>query len=248
MNGKLLVIGTPIGNISDLGSRALDILGKVDTIACEEPKDTKKLFFYYEIPFPKRFIKCNDGNEKASANGILKLLQNGENVGLCSSAGMPGISDPGFRVISVAIENNIEIDIIPGPSAMTTALVGSGLPTNSHLFLGFPPRKPIRQKKLLEQEKTTAHTLIFYVSPRQIKEFLEIAKDILGDRIGAVAKDLTKKYQHFYRGRISEIIHEIGEEDFKGEAVVVIAGFNKREVETEEDEHPFNRLPPRRSS
>ncbi len=118
----------------------------------------KSSFFYYEIPFPKRFIKCNDGNEKASANGILKLLQNGETVGLCSSAGMPGISDPGFRVIAVAVENNIEIDIIPGPSAMTTALVGSGLPTSSHLFLGFPPRKAIRQKKAFRaREKYSPH-------------------------------------------------------------------------------------------
>jgi 16S rRNA (cytidine1402-2'-O)-methyltransferase len=141
MAGKLLVIGTPIGNISDLGQRAIEALGTVDTIACEEPKETKKLFFRHEIPFPKRFVKCNDGNEKASANGILKLLKQGETVGLCSSAGMPGISDPGFRVISTALEQGVEIDVIPGPSALTTALVGSGLSTSSHLFLGFPPRK-----------------------------------------------------------------------------------------------------------
>ncbi|MBF0381425.1 MAG: 16S rRNA (cytidine(1402)-2'-O)-methyltransferase [Magnetococcales bacterium] len=248
MNGKLLVIGTPIGNIGDLGRRALTALGEVDTLACEEPKETKKLYFHYEIPFPKRFIKCNEGNEKASANGILKLLQNGETVGLCSSAGMPGISDPGFRVVAVAVENSIEIDIIPGPSAMTTALLGSGLPTSSHLFLGFPPRKAIRQKKLLEAEKTTTHTLIFYVSPRQIKEFLQIALDILGDRVAGVGKDLTKKYQHFYRGRISEILQEFGEEEFKGEAVVVIAGFSKRNTDDEQDDHPFNRLPPPRRS
>jgi 16S rRNA (cytidine1402-2'-O)-methyltransferase len=247
MRGKLLVIGTPIGNISDLGERAIQALGEVDTIACEDPKETKKLFFHYKIPFANRYIKCNDGNEKASANGILKLLQKGERVGLCSSAGMPGISDPGFRVISTAVEHNIDIDIIPGPSAMTTALVGSGLPTSSHLFLGFPPRKPVRQKKLLELEKTTTHTLIFYISPRHIKEFLELAKDILGDRNGAVAKDLTKKYQLFYRGKISKILQELGEEEFRGEAVVLIAGYNKSEDEPEE-EHPFNRMPlPRRS-
>ena len=249
MAGKLLIIGTPIGNMSDMGGRALEHLGSVDIVACEEPKETKKLFFHYEIPFPKRFVKCNDGNEKASANGILKLLEQGETVGLCSSAGMPGISDPGFRVVSTAIENNIEIDVIPGPSAMTTALVGSGLPSSSHLFLGFPPRKPVRQKKMLEQEKTTPHTLIFYISPRHIKEFLDIALTVLGDRVAAVAKDLTKKYQRFYRGRISEILLELGEEDFKGEAVVLLAGFNKRETEEEEEEeHPFNQLPARRSS
>lgn len=247
MNGKLLVIGTPIGNIADLGERALLALGQVDTIACEEPKETKKLFFHHEIPFPKRFIKCNDGNEKASANGIIKLLKQGENIALCSSAGMPGISDPGYRVVSLALKENIELDIIPGPSALTTALVGSGLATNSHLFLGFPPRKPIRQKKLLEQESETPHTLIFYISPRHLKEFLQLANTTLGDRQGCVAKDLTKKYQRFYRGTLSEILTQLGEEEFKGEVVVLLAGFSKSRV-AEEDSHPYNRLPLRRSS
>ncbi|MBF0453402.1 MAG: 16S rRNA (cytidine(1402)-2'-O)-methyltransferase [Magnetococcales bacterium] len=247
MAGKLLIIGTPIGNLADLGQRALAGLAEVDIIACEEPNETKKLFYHYQIPFPKRFIKCNDGNEKGSANGILKLLERGETVGLCSSAGMPGISDPGYRVLSTALENSIEIDIIPGPSALTTALVGSGLASSSHLFLGFPPRRPVRQAKLLEQEKKSQHTLIFYLSPRHIKEFLSLAQEVLGDRDGCVAKDLTKQYQQFFRGKLSEILLTLGEEAFRGEAVVLIAGFDKRKKAEEEEEHPFNRLPiPRR--
>ncbi|MBF0448242.1 MAG: 16S rRNA (cytidine(1402)-2'-O)-methyltransferase [Magnetococcales bacterium] len=246
MAGKLWVIGTPIGNIADLGERALAVLGQVDILACEEPKETRKLFFHHEISFPKRFIKCNDGNETASANGILKLLQNGETVGLCSSAGMPGISDPGYRVISTAIEANIDIEVIPGPSALTTALVASGLASSSHLFLGFPPRKPVRQKKWLELEKNTAHTLIFYLSPRHIKEFLELARSVLGDRNGCIAKDLTKKYQRFYRGKLTEILAELGDEPFQGEAVVLLAGFDRKERELQECDHPGNRLPIRR--
>ncbi len=246
MSGKLLIIGTPIGNMADIGARALEVMGQVDTIACEEPKETKKLFYHYDIPFPKRFIKCNDGNEAASANGILKLLTAGESVGLCSSAGMPGISDPGFRVISSALEHNIAIDVIPGPSAMTAALVGSGLPSSSHLFLGFPPRKPVRQKKLLEQEKTTPHTMIFYLSPRHLREFLQLCLEIFGDRKAAIAKDMTKKYQRFHRGMISEILQELGDAEFRGEAVFLVAGFDKRQT-AEKDEHPFNRLPIRRS-
>ncbi|MEO1337199.1 MAG: 16S rRNA (cytidine(1402)-2'-O)-methyltransferase, partial [Myxococcota bacterium] len=147
----LYVIGTPIGNLEDMTFRAIRIMREVDVLACEDTRQTRKLLTHFEIPKPQQMFSCNQINEHNSRQGIVKLLDAGRTVGLVSDAGMPGISDPGYQVVTAAIEGGHRVEVIPGPSAGITALISSGLPASSFYFAGFPPRKPGRRKKLLTE-------------------------------------------------------------------------------------------------
>ena len=220
--------------------RAVRILGEVDALACEDTRVTKNILHRYEIAFPSHIFSYHEHNEMRAADKVVELLQNGQNVALCTDAGNPGVSDPGYRAIAKARELDLPVDVIPGPSAVTTALLASGLPTSSFLFKGFPPRKEGQRQRFLESEKELAHTLIFFESKHRIVKFLKSALIVLGNRQCAVCIELTKKFEQIVRGYLSEVIETLEKTNIKGEITVVIAGnhpkFIAADEQTEENE------------
>ncbi|MEM7678583.1 MAG: 16S rRNA (cytidine(1402)-2'-O)-methyltransferase [Myxococcota bacterium] len=223
----LYVIGTPIGNLEDMTFRAIRILREVDVLACEDTRQTRKLLTHFEIPRPSQMFSCNQINEHNSKQGILKLLDAGRSVGLVSDAGMPGISDPGYQVVSAALEAEHHVEVIPGPSASITALIASGLPASSFYFVGFPPRKPGRRKKVLTALQNIEATLLFFESPHRLGAFLADAHEVLGDRPAAVSIELTKKFEGTERTGLAELAERYADQTVRGEVTVTIAGLHK---------------------
>ncbi len=228
--GTLYLIATPIGNLEDISFRAIRILKEVDVLACEDTRVTRKLLNHYEIPKPALMFSHHEHNENRSAPGIVKLLDEDKTVALCTDGGFPGISDPGYRLINLAAEGKHEIVVIPGASAVPTALLASGLPSSSFLFRGFPPNKTGQRKNFLAKDLDLPHTLIYFESPQRIVGMLNDALEVLGDRQGAVCFELTKKFERVHRGYLQEIIHELESDSavLKGEISVVIASNNAK--------------------
>ncbi|MBP8128673.1 MAG: 16S rRNA (cytidine(1402)-2'-O)-methyltransferase [Candidatus Hydrogenedentes bacterium] len=222
--GTLYVIATPIGNLEDLSFRAVRVLGEVGAVACEDTRVTPRLFERYDIPRPRTWFSCHEHNEEHAAKRILGLLDAGVAVALCSEGGCPGISDPGYRVISASIEAGHEIVAVPGPSAVHVALLVSGLPTSSYTFKGFPPRKPGARARFLEMERDSPHTLVFFESPFRLAALLGAAHEILGDRCAAVCVELTKKFEQARRGYLSDLQKWYDTHEVKGETTLVVAG------------------------
>ncbi len=219
--GKLYLVATPIGNLGDITLRALETLRLVDFVASEDTRHTGVLLKHFEISKPQ--IAFHEHNERQAAPRIIQMLEEGRSVALVTSAGMPGVSDPGFVLVRDAIAAGIEITAIPGATAFVTALVLSGLPVHSFTFRGFPPNKPGKRRHFLEEDKDSPYTLIYYESPFRLRKLLEDALEVFGDRPAAVAKELTKLYESIRRGRLSELLMNL-EENPKGEYVVLIAG------------------------
>jgi 16S rRNA (cytidine1402-2'-O)-methyltransferase len=225
--GTLYVVSTPLGNLEDITLRALRILKEVDFIAAEDTRHTGLLLRHFGIHKP--LTSYFEGNELKKGEWILSRLKQGEQAALVSDAGTPGISDPGFRLIQTAIENQIPIVPIPGPSAVIAALSISGLPTDAFLFKGFLPHKSKRRRDLLKPLEETKETLIFYESPHRLKETLGDILEILGDREMVLTRELTKVYEEMIRGRVSIIQSQIGERKLKGEITLVISGKTRKE-------------------
>jgi 16S rRNA (cytidine1402-2'-O)-methyltransferase len=224
--GSLYIVSTPIGNREDITLRALHILKEVDLIAAEDTRHTILLLRHFGIQTP--LTSYFEGNELKKKEFILSKLKQGHRVALVSDAGTPGISDPGFRLIQTAIENQIPIIPIPGPSAVITALSVSGLPTDAFLFKGFLPHKSKKKKDFLQQLEGIRETLIFYESPHRLSETLNNIFDILGDREMVLTRELTKVYEEVIRGKVSEIQTQIGERKLKGEITLVISGKTRK--------------------
>ena len=222
--GTLYVIATPIGNMEDVTYRAVRILGQVDVLACEDTRLTRKILSRYEIPSPTTVISYHEHNEEKAGERILSFLENGKTVGLCSDAGYPGVSDPGYRIIAEARHREIRVEVVPGSGAVTTALVSSGLPTSSFTFLGFPPRKRGPRRRFLEHEAAAHHTLVVFESPHRIGALLSDAAAVLGDRQAAVCVEMTKKFEEIHRGFLSDLIQRFEDRSLRGEITVVIAG------------------------
>ncbi|MDQ1355217.1 MAG: Ribosomal small subunit methyltransferase [Acidobacteriota bacterium] len=220
----LYIVSTPIGNLDDITYRAVQVLGNIDALACEDTRQTRKIFTRYDIPAPKIFFAYHEHNEEAAGRKIIKLLQEDKRIALCTDAGTPGISDPGYRIISEAIKQGFHVEIIPGPSAVTSALLASGLPTSSFTFKGFPPRKPGQRKKFLTMEKDLPHTLVFFESPQRVEAFLMDALDTLGNRMAAVCIDMTKMFEEIHKGFLEELVQLFTGKKIKGEVTLVIAG------------------------
>jgi 16S rRNA (cytidine1402-2'-O)-methyltransferase len=223
----LHIVATPIGNLQDLTPRALEILKTADMIACEDTRRTWALLSAFDIPRPE-LISYRQGNEERIATRILQATQGGRTVALCSDGGYPGISDPGYRLIRRAAQENIPFDVIPGASAVTLALLSSGLSTSSYTFKGFPPRKPGALKRFFEDEAAMPHTLICFESPFRIGKSLQAAFESMGDREAAVCLELTKLHERTERGFLSDLIALFDGKKIKGEAVIVIAGNNPK--------------------
>ena len=232
--GTLYLVATPIGNLEDITQRALRILEELGALACEDTRITRKILSRYNIRKPKFFFAYHDHNELQASRRILGLLADGISVGICSNAGTPTISDPGFRATQIAIKNGFPVVTVPGPSAVTSALSISGLPANQYTFLGFPPRKSGKRLGLLKQEAPSPHTLVFYESPYRLASFLSDALTILGDRQAAVAVELTKKFEHVHHGWLSDLAELFSHETIRGEITVVIAGNNVKFIKKKE--------------
>jgi 16S rRNA (cytidine1402-2'-O)-methyltransferase len=229
--GILYIVSTPIGNLEDITLRALRILKEVDLIAAEDTRHTGLLLKQYGIQKP--LTSYFEGNELKKKEIILSKLNQGERIALVSDAGTPGISDPGFRLIQIAIENQIPVIPIPGPSAVISALSIAGLPTDAFLFKGFFPHKSKKRRDLLIQLVEVRETLIFYESPHRIAETLKDIVEILGDREMVLTRELTKLYEEILRRKVSGIQKQIGERKLKGEITLVISGKTRKGREAE---------------
>ncbi|MGE5342246.1 MAG: 16S rRNA (cytidine(1402)-2'-O)-methyltransferase [Candidatus Omnitrophota bacterium] len=232
----LYIVSTPIGNLDDLSYRAVKILGSIDALACEDTRHTRKIYSKYDIPLPKIVFSYHEHNEEFAGKKILTLLGEGKQVALCTDAGTPGVSDPGYRIVSDAIAAGFPVDVIPGPSAVTCALLASGLPTSSFTFKGFPPRKPGQRKRFLEMEKEAPHTLVFFESPHRVQTLLTDALHVLGNRRAAVCIDLTKVFAEIRNDYLENLSKQFEDKQVKGEITVVIAGCNPK-FKKEDEEH-----------
>ena len=219
----LYLVATPIGNLEDITLRALRVLKEVDFIACEDTRQTQKLLSHYGIP--TRTVSYHEHNEMTKAAELIVDLESGAKIALVTDAGMPGISDPGFRLITLAIRHHVPVVPIPGASAFLAALVASGLPTDSFRFSGFLPVKSGQRRKLLESVRDSPRTQVFYEAPHRLLETLTDVVEVLGsERHVVVAREVTKIYEEFLRGRAVEVLEQLKSRgDVKGEITLLIA-------------------------
>lgn len=219
--GTLYLVATPIGNLADITHRALQILNDVDLIACEDTRHTHKLLNHYGLS--TKTISYHEHNEQKRATELIDRLKQGTNIAVVSDAGTPSISDPGFRLVRAAIENDVPIVPIPGPSALITALIAAGLPTDEFFFAGFLPARANARRTRLSELQSVPGTLIFYEAPHRLAQTLKDAYEILGEREAVVARELTKLHEEIRRGRLSELTTDYTEKtDARGEIVVLI--------------------------
>lgn len=219
--GTLYLVATPIGNLEDISQRALRVLGEVDLIACEDTRHTRTLLNHFLIT--TKTISYHEHNERERASELAARISAGDSIALVSDAGTPGINDPGFRLVRACIERGINVVPVPGATAFVSALVASGLPTDEFYFAGFlPPRQHARRLRLAALRAVPA-TLVFYEAPHRIAGALADAREILGEREAAVARELTKLHEEIARGRLSELVERFsGERGARGEMVLVI--------------------------
>ena len=216
----LYVVSTPIGNLKDITLRAIEVLKTVDLIACEDTRHTKIILDRYAITTPT--TSYYQYNKIGKAKYLISLLKQDKDIALVSDSGTPGILDPGYHLINLALQNNIRITSIPGPVALIAALVVSGKPTHRFIFEGFLPSKKQARKNHLECLKKLKHTIVFYESPHRILATLEDIKEIFGDIQLVWARELTKKFEEVKRGRVTSLISELSSRRVRGEFVVVI--------------------------
>ena len=232
--GKLYLVATPIGNLQDASTRMLETLEEVDYIAAEDTRNTGRLLDYFDIS--TKLISFHDHNSRARIPEIIALLKEGYDLAQVSDAGLPCISDPGHDLVKAAIAENIIVVSVPGPSAGISALIASGLAPQPHIFFGFLPRKKGQQKEFFESKKTYPETQIFYESPHRVKSTLENMLDVYGDRQGVLVRELTKIYEEYQRGLISELLEAIGDEPLKGECLLIVDGASEEKAEKSEEE------------
>ena len=230
--GRLYIVSTPIGNLEDITLRALETLKKVDYIACEDTKHSLKLLNHYGIKKP--LISYWSEKEKVRAEEIIQKIKSGFQVALITDAGTPGISDPGAVVISRAIQEEIDIVPVPGPTALITALSISRLNTDEFTFIGFLPGKQTQRRKKLLELSSEKRTLVFYEAPHRVLETLYDMLEIFGNRYASVSRELTKIFEETLRGSLKEICEKLEESKIAGEYVIVVEGMKEKEGSFEE--------------
>lgn len=218
--GCLYLVATPIGNLEDITLRALRVLKEVDQIACEDTRHTLKLLNHFEIHKP--LVSYHEHNELTRAPELVLAMEKGSSIALVSDAGMPLVSDPGHRLVTLAIRHHIPVIPIPGPAALLTALSASGLPSEEFLFLGFLPARSSERQRALERLRIEDRTLIFYEAPHRIADTLADAAAILGDRPACLAREVTKLHEEFRRGKLTDLFRSLQEHPAKGEITLVI--------------------------
>lgn len=221
--GKLFIVSTPIGNRSDLSRRAVETLGEVDLVACEDTRHTGRLFAH--LGLKRRLVSLHEHNEERRLPRLLGELDEGRSVALVSDAGTPLLSDPGFLLVREAIARGIDVRVVPGPSAAIAALTLSGLPPHPFTFLGFPPPKSGRRRSFYRRYADLAHTLVIFESPHRLAASLRDLLAELGDRPAALAREMTKLHEEVLRGSLEEIVEGVeARSSLKGEFVVVVGG------------------------
>lgn len=223
--GKLSIVGTPIGNLEDITFRAVRILREADLIAAEDTRRTQQLLAHLQIRKP--LLSCHEFNEARRIPELLAKLQVGQSIALVTDAGMPTISDPGLRLVRAATDSSIPVEVIPGPSALTAALAGSGLATGPFLFYGFLPYKSAQRRKILTQLAPLPYALVFFESPYRIAKSVGDMAETLGNRRAVIARELTKKFEEFLRGDLESLRKMLESRALKGEITVVVEAGNK---------------------
>jgi len=231
--GSLYLVPTPIGNLEDMTFRAVNILKEVDLIAAEDTRETKKLCNHFEID--THLISYHEHNKESSGHKILELMKQGKNIALVSDAGMPIISDPGDQLVNEILAENGKVIPLPGANAALTALIASGITPQPFYFFGFLNRQKKEKKKQLEELSKRSETIIFYESPHRIKETLSVMNEILGDRRICLSRELTKRFEEFIRGSISEAIKWSEENQIRGEFCLIVEGQNPNDAVPEEE-------------
>jgi 16S rRNA (cytidine1402-2'-O)-methyltransferase len=225
--GTLYLVGTPIGNLADLSDRARQILSSVDLVACEDTRRTGRLLAAFGIQ--TRLLSLFEGNERERVPELVRELRSGVRVAVVSDAGMPGLSDPGYRLVAACVEEAIPVDVVPGPSAAVAALVVSGLPTDRFVFEGFLPRSGRARAARLAALSEESRTIVLFESPRRVAATLADLREVVGERRAVLARELTKLHQEILRGTVSSLLEEISGRELKGEIVLVVEGAGERQ-------------------
>lgn len=218
--GCLYLVGTPIGNLEDITVRALRILREADQIACEDTRHTQKLLTHYDIHKP--LVSYHEHNELTRAPELVMAMEQGQQIALVSDAGMPLVSDPGYRLVTLCLRHHVPVVPIPGPSALLAALSASGLPNEEFLFAGFLPARSGERRRALEHLRIEDRTIIFYETPHRIEECLADVLEILGDRPACLAREVTKLHEEFRRGKLSELVASLEAQPARGEITLLI--------------------------
>ena len=234
MNSNLYLVSTPIGNLSDMTFRAVEILKSVDLIAAEDTRNSGFLLKHFGIE--TQMTSYHDHNEQSKSEDLISMLKAGKSIAVITDAGTPGISDPAQILVEKAIANNIRVESIPGACAAISGLIVSGLPTDQFVFEGFLPHKKGRQTrlKLLAEEH---RTIVFYESPYRVRKLLEEIREFIGDRRVSASRELTKKFEETVRGTCSELIEHFGKSEPRGEFVVTVEGISKKKLKRESNGH-----------
>jgi 16S rRNA (cytidine1402-2'-O)-methyltransferase len=241
MAGTLYIVATPIGNLEDITQRALRVLREVDVVACEDTRHTQRLLNHFAIN--TKTVSYHEHNERERTEELCLLLESGKNIALVSDAGMPLVSDPGFRVVNAAIERDFPVVAIPGAAAFVTALVVSGMPADQFLFAGFLPSRANARRAKLETLREIPATLIFYEAPHRIAATLKDAVAVLGNRPAVVARELTKLHEETARGSLADLAKRFSEQPpVRGEIVLIIGAEAIASSETESAEVSPQRL------
>ncbi len=227
--GRLYIVGTPIGNLEDITLRALNTLKTCDIIACEDTRRTQKLLNHYDIR--TRTISYHEHNEMTRAPELVLKMEQGSVVSLVSDAGTPVLSDPGFRLVHLAVRHKIPVIPVPGPSALVAALTAAGLPMNEFIFTGFLPARRSARLKALKELAGFNKTIVFYEAPHRLTESLRDIQEVLGDREAVIAREVTKIHEEFIRGYVSEIRVILKKEAVKGELTVILGPGRVPEME-----------------
>jgi 16S rRNA (cytidine1402-2'-O)-methyltransferase len=223
MTGKLILCGTPIGNLDDLSPRAVKALEAADIIACEDTRRTRKLLTHFGVR-ARELIVYHEGNERQKARDLTGRIARGDTVVLVSDAGMPGLSDPGYLLVTACIGAGIDVEVVPGPSAAITALALSGLPPARFVFEGFLPRKQGDRRRRLRELADETRTIVFYESPHRIEACLDDLFECLGDRPACLARELTKLHEEVRRDSVGALRESVRTDPVRGEIVVVVGG------------------------
>lgn len=223
--GTLYLVPTPIGNLEDITERARRILAEVDVVACEDSRVAGKLLSHLTIQ--ARLISYHDYNEQKRSASLLVFLKSGKDVAVVTDAGSPGISDPAYRIVVGAIEENVRIVPLPGPTSIIPALTASGLPPDRFFFEGFAPKTAASRRKRFKELESFRHTLIFLESPQRVLSTLRDATSVLGARKACIAREISKMHEEFIRGTLPELIEKLDGKKVRGEIVLIIAGKGK---------------------
>lgn len=231
----MILCATPIGNLEDVTQRSLRVLAEADVVACEDSRRTRKLLSHHGVHV-KHLVVHNDANERRSSRDLVEKMSKGATVVLVSDAGMPGLSDPGYRLVRAAVDRGIRVEVVPGPNAAISALALSGLPPARFVFEGFLPRKSGERRRRLEELSDEQRTLVFYESPHRLTDSLADMAEVLGGRPAVIARELTKMHEEVIRGSLADLAEHLARSPARGEIVVVVGGALRRDLVVDPNE------------